>query len=120
LLPFCLFDLVRQKVFCSSFTEIHEDQGPPDIFSRADKNPVSWQYESGSLRADGHNRSYFLTRFHAFFRLVPVRTNDGFPAKRQEFKISGPQLIQHPIRYIVPPFLLATPQTGTFLLAFPQ
>jgi hypothetical protein len=87
LIPFYLPDLVRQKVLCSGFTEIHQDQGPPDIFSRADKNPVSRQDESGSLGADGHDRSYFLTRFHAFRRLVPVRANGGFPAKRQEFKV---------------------------------
>src|SRR5262249_23934642 len=58
--PFCLPDLVRQKVLCSSFTEIHQEQGPADIFPRADKNPVSWQYESGPLGADGHNRPYFV------------------------------------------------------------
>ena len=81
---------MRQKVLCSGFTEIHQDQSPPDVFSRAQENPVSWQYESGSLRADGHDRSYFLARFHVFVRLVSVGTHGGFPAKRQEFKIEWP------------------------------
>ena len=95
-----------EKIFFSGLPEIYEYKRPAEVLSRAYERPLSWEHNPAPLGPDRLDRSNSFPRFHVFLGSVPIGSERGFPAKRQEFKVEWATFDTEP-DWIHRPFICA-------------